>query len=47
MERVTGEIGEKIDAAGRLPRRIELFRAMSMAETLAPFLTPPASRLIV
>ncbi len=47
MERVKGEIGEKNYAAGRFPEAIDLFRTLSTAETLTPFLTLPAYRLIV
>ena len=42
-----GEIGEKTYAAGRFPEAIELFRTLSTADTLSPFLTLPAYRLIV
>ena len=41
MERVKGEIGDKAYAAGRFPEAIELFRTLSTAETLSPFLTLP------
>jgi malate synthase len=47
MERVNGEIGEKNYAAGRFPEAIDLFRTMSTADRLDPFLTLPAYRLIV
>jgi malate synthase len=47
MERVKGEIGEKNYAAGRFPESIDLFRTMSTADRLDPFLTLPAYRLIV
>ncbi len=47
MERVKGEIGEKNYAAGRFPEAIDLFRTLSTADTLSPFLTLPAYRLIV
>ena len=47
MERVKGEIGEKNYAAGRFPEAIGLFRTMSTADKLDPFLTLPAYRLIV
>jgi malate synthase len=47
MERVKGEIGEKNYAAGRFSEAIELFRTMSTADRLDPFLTLPAYRLIV
>ena len=47
MERVKGEIGAKNYAAGRFPEAIELFRNLSIADTLTPFLTLPAYRLIV
>jgi malate synthase len=47
MARVKGEIGEKNYAAGKFPQAIELFRTLSTAETLTPFLTLPAYRLIV
>ncbi len=47
MERVKGEIGADNYAAGRFPEAIELFRNLSIADTLSPFLTLPAYRLIV
>jgi malate synthase len=47
MERVKGEIGADNYAAGRFPEAIELFRTLSTADTLTPFLTLPAYRLIV
>ncbi len=47
MERVKGEIGADNYAAGRFPEAIELFRNLSVADTLTPFLTLPAYRLIV
>jgi malate synthase len=47
MERVKGEIGEKAFTGGRFPEAIDLFRKLSTAETLSPFLTLPAYRLIV
>jgi len=47
MERVKGEIGADNYADGRFPEAIELFRSMSTAKTLAPFLTLPAYRLIL
>ncbi len=47
MERVKGEIGAEAYAGGRFPEAIELFRTMSTAEALSPFLTLPAYRLIV
>jgi malate synthase len=47
MERVRAEIGEKAYAAGRFPEAVDLFRSMSTAAALAPFLTLPAYRLIV
>ncbi len=47
MERVKGEIGEEAYAAGRFPEAIDLFRSLSTAKTLSPFLTLPAYRLIV
>ncbi len=47
MERVKGEVGADNYAAGRFPEAIELFRNLSTAETLTPFLTLPAYRLIV
>jgi malate synthase len=47
MERVKGEVGEKAYAGGRFPEAIDLFRRLSTAETLSPFLTLPAYRLIV
>jgi malate synthase len=47
MERVKGEIGADNYAAGRFPEAIEIFRNLSTAETLQPFLTLPAYKLIV
>src|SRR5581483_4481287 len=47
MERVKGEIGEKAYASGKFPQAIELFRTLSTAKTLMPFLTLPAYRMIV
>lgn len=47
MERVRGEIGEKAHDEGRFPEAVELFRNLSTAPTLSPFLTLPAYRLIV
>ncbi len=47
MERVKGEIGEAAYAAGRFPEAIEIFRSLSTADELSPFLTLPAYRLIV
>jgi malate synthase len=47
MERVKGEIGADNYAAGRFPEAIELFRNLSTATALSPFLTLPAYRLIV
>jgi malate synthase len=47
MERVKGEVGEKAFTGGRFPEAIDLFRKLSTAETLSPFLTLPAYRLIV
>jgi malate synthase len=47
MERVKGEIGEQAYAAGRFPEAIELFGNLSTADTLSPFLTLSAYRLIV
>jgi malate synthase len=47
MERVKGEIGADNYAAGRFPEAIDLFRNLSIANTLSPFLTLPAYRLIV
>ena len=47
MERVKGEIGEQAYAVGRFPEAIELFRNLSTADTLSPFLTLSAYRLIV
>jgi malate synthase len=47
MERVKGEIGADAYAAGRFPEAIEIFRNLSTAETLQPFLTLPAYKLIV
>ncbi len=47
LERVRGEIGEKAHDEGRFPEAVDLFRKMSTADTLSPFLTIPAYRLIV
>jgi malate synthase len=47
MERVKGEIGADNYAKGRFTDAIDLFRRMSTADTLSPFLTLPAYRLIV
>ena len=47
MERVKSEIGADNYAAGRFPEAIALFRNLSTADTLSPFLTLPAYRLIV
>ena len=47
MERVKSEIGAGNYAAGRFPEAIDLFRNLSTADTLTPFLTLPAYRLIV
>jgi malate synthase len=47
MEKVKGEIGADNYAKGRFPEAIDLFRKLSTAETLSPFLTLPAYRLIV
>ncbi len=47
MERVKSEIGADNYAAGRFPEAIALFRNLSTAEALTPFLTLPAYRLIV
>jgi len=47
MERVKGEVGDKAFAGGRFPDAIALFRTLSTAETLTPFLTLPAYRMIV
>jgi malate synthase len=47
MDRVKGEIGADVYAAGRFPEAIELFRTLSTAETLSSFLTLPAYRMIV
>jgi malate synthase len=47
MERVRGEIGPDNYAAGRFPEAIEIFRSLSTADTLSPFLTLPAYRMIV
>ncbi len=47
MERVKSEIGADNYAAGRFPEAIELFRNLSIADTLTAFLTLPAYRLIV
>jgi malate synthase len=47
MARVKGEVGDKAFTGGRFPEAIDLFRKLSTAETLSPFLTLPAYRLIV
>jgi malate synthase len=47
MERVKGEVGADNFAAGRFDEAIELFRSLSTADDLAPFLTTPAYRLIM
>ena len=47
MERVKGEIGADNYAAGRFPEAIEIFRSLSTADTLSPFLTLSAYRMIV
>jgi malate synthase len=47
MERVKGEIGPDNYAAGRFPEAIEIFQSLSTADTLSPFLTLPAYRMIV
>jgi len=46
MERVRGEIGGESWDAGRFDEAIALFRELSTAEELAPFLTLPAYRLL-
>ena len=45
--RVRGEIGTEAYNAGRFPEAIEIFRDLSTADTLQPFLTLPAYKLIV
>jgi malate synthase len=47
LERIRGEIGEKAHDEGRFPQAVDLFRKMSTAATLSPFLTLSAYRLIV
>ena len=47
MERVKEEIGPDVYAAGRFTEAIALFRRLSAAEELEPFLTVPAYRLSV
>ena len=47
MLRVKGEIGQEAFNAGRFPEAIAIFRDLSTAETLQPFLTLPAYKLIV
>jgi malate synthase len=47
MEKVKGEIGADNYAKGRFPEAIDLFRTLSTADALVPFLTLPAYRLIV
>ncbi len=47
MERVKGEVGDKAYTGGKFPQAIDLFRKLSTAATLSPFLTLPAYRLIV
>jgi malate synthase len=47
MDKVRIEIGADTYAKGRFPEAIDLFRRMSTADTLSPFLTLPAYRLIV
>jgi len=46
MDRVKDEIGADNYAAGRFPEAIELFRTLSTADELVPFLTLPAYKLI-
>ncbi len=46
MEKVKAELGEDAYAAGRFPEAIALFRDLSTADELVPFLTLPAYRLI-
>jgi malate synthase len=47
MEKVKTEIGADTYAKGRFPAAIDLFRKLSTADTLSPFLTLSAYRLIV
>jgi len=47
MEFVKIEIGPDVYAAGRFPEAIAIFRDLSTAEKLQPFLTLPAYKLIV
>jgi len=47
MAKVEEEIGEEAFRAGRFPEAIELFRSLSVAETLEPFMTLAAYRMIV
>ena len=46
LERVKQEIGAEDYAAGRFPEAIELFRSLSTADDLEPFLTLSAYKLI-
>jgi malate synthase len=47
MEKVKAEIGADNYVKGKFPQAIDLFRKLSTADTLSPFLTLPAYRLIV
>jgi malate synthase len=47
MEKVKTEIGADNYAKGKFPQAIDLFRKLSTADTLSPFLTLPAYRMIV
>ena len=46
MERVKGEIGAEAFEAGRFDEAVALFRELSTADELAPFLTLPAYRML-
>ena len=46
MAKVQEEIGEDAFRAGRFPEAIALFRSLSVAETLEPFMTLAAYRMI-
>lgn len=47
MLRVRGEIGTEAFNSGRFPEAIAIFRDLSTADTLQPFLTLPAYKMIV
>jgi malate synthase len=46
MARVKSEIGEDAYNSGRFPEAIKLFRDLSTADELVPFLTLPAYEMI-